>query len=161
MGRRRNRIAGQFDAREITMLESPAYRAASMSCRMIMDRLAIEYAHHGGHDNGKLPVTYNQFVEYGLHRHAIGPAVREGEALGLFFVTERGRATAGEFRSPNLFRIPYRQVGSDPPTNEWKRIKNIEEAAFIARAARNNKEINPKRRRPGGGRESKSNGRAA
>jgi hypothetical protein len=136
MARRRNRIGGQFDAREITLLESPAYRVASRGCRMIMDRLAIEYAHHGGNDNGKLPVTYDQFVEYGLHRHCIAPALREGEALGLFFIAERGRAHAGEFRSPHLFRIPYRQVSSDPPTNEWKRIKTIEDAHAIARAAR-------------------------
>ena len=141
MPRRRNQIAGQFDAREIVLLESPAYRVSSLSCRMIMDRIAIEFAHHGGNDNGKLPVTYNQFVEYGLHRHAIAPGIREGEALGLFFVTERGRAQAGEFRSPNLFRLPYRQVGSAPPTNEWRRIKTTEEAQLIARAARRTKPI--------------------
>jgi hypothetical protein len=144
MARRRNPIGGQFDARLIEMLESPAYRVASLSCRLIMDRIAVEYAHHGGNENGRLPVTYNQFVEYGLHRHGIRPAIREGEALGLFFVTERGRAHAGEFRSPNLFRIPYRQVGADPPTNEWKRIKTVEDAQAIARAARRAKS---KRRR--------------
>jgi hypothetical protein len=134
--KRINRIAGQFDAREIILLESPAFRAASLSCRMIMDRLAIELAHHGGNDNGKLPVTYDQFVEYGLHRHAISPAIREGEALGLFFVTERGRANAGEFRAPNLFRISYRAAGKNPPTNEWKAIKTDDEAKLKARAAR-------------------------
>jgi hypothetical protein len=136
MTHRVNRINGQFDARLIDMLESPAYRVASLSCRMIMDRIAIEYAHHGGKENGKLPVTYNQFVEYGLHRHAIGPGIREGEALGLFFVTERGRANAGEFRSPNLFRLPYRACGSNPPTTEWSKIGTMEEAKLLAKAAR-------------------------
>jgi hypothetical protein len=137
MSRKRiNAFAGQFDGREIIMLESPAYRAASLSCRMIMDRLAIEYAHHGGNDNGKLPVTYDQLVEYGLHRHAIGPARREGEALGLFAVTEAGRAGTGEFRSPNLWRITYRAAGRNPPTNEWKAIKTDEQAKQIAKAAR-------------------------
>jgi hypothetical protein len=134
--KRVNRIAGQFDAREITMLESPAYRVASRACRMIMDRIAIEYAHHGGNDNGKLPVTYDDLVAYGLHRDAISPAIHEGEALGLFRVTERGRASAGEFRTPNLFRITYRAAGRDPPTNEWKQIKTDEEAIRIAKAAR-------------------------
>jgi hypothetical protein len=133
---RRNSIPGQFDGREIELLESPAFRVASLSCRMILDRLAIEHAHHGGKENGRLPVTYNQFVEYGLHRHAIPPAIHEGEKLGLFFVTERGRANAGEFRSPNLFRISYRWCGKHPPTNEWKRIKTMEEAKLIARGAR-------------------------
>jgi hypothetical protein len=134
--RRRNLITWQFDARPIEMLESPAFRVASLSCRLILDRIAIELAHHGGHDNGKLPVTYDQFEEFGLHRHAINPALREGEALGLFVVTERGRASAGEFRRPNKFRLPYRHCGNDPPTNEWKKIKTIEEAELIARRAR-------------------------
>ena len=40
--KRIGRIKGQFDAREIDLLESPAFRVASLSCRMIMDRLAIE-----------------------------------------------------------------------------------------------------------------------
>jgi hypothetical protein len=134
--KRVNRIAGQFDAREITMLESPAYRVASLSCRMIMDRLAIEYANHGGKDNGKLPVTYKQFEEYGLHRDAISLAIHEGEALGLFFVTEHGRAAPGEDRSSNLYRIPYRAVGNCPPTHEWKAIKTDDDAKRIARIAR-------------------------
>jgi hypothetical protein len=81
-------------------------------------------------------VTYDQLLEFGLHRHAISPAIREGEALGLFVVTERGRANAGEFRSPNLFRLPYRYCGNEPPTNEWRRIKTVKEAKVIARAAR-------------------------
>jgi hypothetical protein len=136
MARRRNPITWQFDARPVEMLASPAFRVASLSCRLILDRLAVEYAHHGGNDTGKLPCTYNQLVEFGLHRHAIAPAIREGEALGLFFVTERGRAHAGEFRSPNRFRLPYRPCGSNPPTWEWRAIKSVEEAELIARAAR-------------------------
>jgi hypothetical protein len=37
------------------MLESPAFRVSSLACRRILDRIAVEYAHHGGNDNGKLP----------------------------------------------------------------------------------------------------------
>jgi hypothetical protein len=136
VGRRRNQITWQFDARPVEMLESPALRVASLSCRRILDRIAVELAHHGGHDNGKLPVTFDQFVEFGVHRHAISPALREGEALGLFIVTERGRASAGEFRSPNKYMLPYLYCGSNPPINEWKKIKTIEEAELIARRAR-------------------------
>jgi hypothetical protein len=61
------------------MMESPAYRVLSLSARRVLDRIMIELAHHGGNDNGKLPVTYEHFEEYGIHRHAIAPAIRELE----------------------------------------------------------------------------------
>jgi hypothetical protein len=66
--KRRNRISGQFAARLIEMLESPAYRALSRSAHMVISRVEIELGHHGGNDNGRLPITTNDFVEYGMHR---------------------------------------------------------------------------------------------
>jgi hypothetical protein len=81
--RKRTRIDGQFAAREIKMLESHAFRELSLSARRVLDRLEIELAHHGGMDNGKLPVTYDDFQRYGIDRHAaIAPAIRELVALG-------------------------------------------------------------------------------
>lgn len=137
MARRRNRIAGQFNGRLIEMLECPAHRVLSLSAHRVLDRIVIELAHHGGCDNGRLPVTFGQFEEYGIDRHAIGPAIRELEALGFIEVTEHGRASAGEFRSPNLFRITYPVVQKgDPPTHEWRQIKTTEDARRLARAAR-------------------------
>src|ERR1700686_3983281 len=82
MNRKRNRIDGQFNARLIELLESPAYRVLSLSAHRVLDRISIELAHHGGNDNGKLPVTYEQFMEYGMDRNAVAPAIRELEALG-------------------------------------------------------------------------------
>jgi hypothetical protein len=40
------------------------------------------------------------FAEYGVHRNAIAAAIAEGEALGLFRVTRRGRAGNAEWRIP-------------------------------------------------------------
>jgi hypothetical protein len=54
--RRRTQIGGQVAPRLIEMLESPAYRALSLSGHRVLDRIEIEMAHHGGTDNGKLPV---------------------------------------------------------------------------------------------------------
>lgn len=53
--KRFNKISGQFSARLIEMLESPAYRVLSLSARRILDRIDIEHAHHGGQDNGLYP----------------------------------------------------------------------------------------------------------
>src|SRR3712207_5280047 len=90
--KRRKRISGQFSARTIEMWESPAYRTLSLSAHRVLSRLEIEHAHHGGNDNGWLPVTFDQFQEYGIERHCIAPAVRELEMLGFVEITEHGRA---------------------------------------------------------------------
>lgn len=118
------------------MLCSPAWCALSLSARRILDRVEIEMADHGGTDNGKLPVTYDDFERYGIHRHAISPGIREAVVLGFLEVTEPGRAGNAEWRKPNLFRLTYRNSPNDGPTNEWERIKTDEQAADLARAAR-------------------------
>jgi hypothetical protein len=131
---RRTQIGGQFAPRLIDMLRSPAWRVLSLSARRILDRLEIELADHGGTDNGKLPVAYEDFVRYGIERHAAAAAIRETVALGFVRVTEAGRGGNAEFRKPNLFGLTYRpsEVG---PTDEWKRITE-DDAQTIARAAR-------------------------
>jgi hypothetical protein len=133
---RKNKIAGQFSARTIEMMESSAFRVLSLSAHRVLARIEIEHAHHGGNDNGKLPVTHLQFVEYGIHGDAVCPAIREVCALGFAEITEPGRAGNGEWRRPNLFRLTYRQVDRADPTDEWRRIKTIEEAEMIAQTAR-------------------------
>ena len=134
--KRFNKISGQFSARLIEMLESPSYRVLSLSARRVLDRIEIEHAHHGGNDNGALPVTFENFVEYSIDRHAIAPAIRELEALGFVRITERGRAGNADFRSPNKFALTYRVTKDAPASDDWRRIATIEEAQALARAAR-------------------------
>jgi len=98
--RRRTQIDGQFAARLIQMLESPPYRQLSLSARRVLDRLEIELGHHGGMDNGRLPVTFDNFQRYGIDRHAIAPAIRELVALGFIEITEHGRAGNADWRCP-------------------------------------------------------------
>jgi hypothetical protein len=131
------RIEVQFRWRTREMLESPALRVLSLSGHRILLRLELELCHHGGRDNGRLPCTYADFQEYGVHRHAIGPAIRECEALGFIRVTEHGRAGNAEFRLPNKFLLTYQPTDKIMGTDEWKRIKTMEEAEEIARMARN------------------------
>ena len=136
MIKRRNSIVGQFAAHTIEMLKSRAWSVLSLSARRLLDRIEIEHADHGGNDNGRLPVTYDDFERYGIHRHSIAAAIREIEALGFAEITERGRAGNAEFRSSHKFRLTYFPVGRAPPTNEWQRIKTDEEAHALAKAAR-------------------------
>ena len=135
--KRRNRIDGQWSARLIEMLESPAWRVLSLSAHKIIDRVSIELAHHGGNDNGHLPITKEQFVEYGLTPRLVAPAIREAEALGFLRVTEHGRGGNATYRKPNLFLLTCVNSKSGPaPTHDWRKIKTIEQAEAIAAAAR-------------------------
>jgi hypothetical protein len=133
---RRTKIDGQFAPHLIDMLRSPAWCALSLSARRILDRVEIELANHGGVDNGKLPVTYDDFARYGIDRDAIATAIRECTALGFLEVTEAGRAGNAEWRKPNLFRLTYRETRHAGPTHEWKRTTNQDDAKIIARTAR-------------------------
>jgi hypothetical protein len=130
------KIDGQFAPRLIEMLRSPAMRVLSLSGRRILDRTEIELASHGGRDNGKLPVTFVDFEQHGIERHAIGPAIREACALGLLEVTRHGQSGNGEFRRPSLFRLPYLEAYGKEPTHEWRKIETVEAAENIARKAR-------------------------
>jgi hypothetical protein len=107
---------------------------------------------HGAVENGRLPVTFDDFANYGVERHAISPAIRELEALGLIEITQRGRAGNADFRQPNIFRLTYlhKYQSGQPATHEWRRIEIIEGAQMLARDARrtNGKKQNPSARKP-------------
>src|SRR5262245_6842246 len=140
--RRRNRISGQWSPRLIEMLESPAYRALSLSGHRTISRIEIELASHGGNDNGRLPVTKQDLVDYGVSHDAVAPAIREAAALGFIRVIEHGRGGNAEYRKPNLFFLTFahgRDSRQFPPPHDWRQIKTMQEAKSIARAARANK----------------------
>jgi hypothetical protein len=63
--RRRTRIEGQFAPRLIEMLRSAAFSVLSLSAHRLLVRIEIELADHGGTDNGKLPVTFEDFRRFG------------------------------------------------------------------------------------------------
>jgi hypothetical protein len=134
---RRRRNAITFAPRPIEMLKSPAFRVLSGSAHLILARVEIEFSSHSGKDNGKLPVTHKQFEDYGLHNHAIGPALRELEALG-FLAVERGCAGNAEYRRASMYGLTWR--GPDgvfsEGANPWKRITTVKEALAIQAKAR-------------------------
>jgi hypothetical protein len=150
VGRRRRRtsFSGQFAGRLVEMLESPAYRVLSRSALLVMARIEIEHGHHGGKDNGRLPVTFDQFKEYGMDRDAIAPAIRELAALGFIEVTERGCAGNAGRRRANLYRLTFRDAEGalSDGTHEWRRPKTMEEALRIAAEARKTPPENTARR---------------
>jgi DNA-binding PadR family transcriptional regulator len=143
--KRRNKINEQWASYPIAMLESPAYRVLSQGAHRVIARIAIELASHGGNDNGQLPVTKEQFEEYGVHHNAIAPALREAEALGFIETTERGRGGNAEMRRPSFYRVTFlheRNSRAHGPTHEWSKIKTMEDAERIAAEGRKAKSQN-------------------
>jgi hypothetical protein len=141
-GASKRQIPGPFNWRLIEMKESFAYRVLSLSAHRVLDRIEIEFVRHGSkpEENGALPVTYGDFVDYGINRPAIAPAIRELVALGFVEVTRRGSAGNEEYRQPTLFLITYYWTGSNVEIRDgWRRIKSLEEAEAVAVAARANK----------------------
>jgi hypothetical protein len=124
------RATKPFAPRTIAMLESSAWSVVSLAGRRVLDRVEIELAHHAGKNNGRLPVTWQDFERFGINRHSIGPALRELQHLGFIEITEYGIASPGG--EPNVFRLTYR----DPVSDEWANITNVAEAQRIASAAR-------------------------
>ncbi len=121
------------------MLESPANKVMSLSAKRVLERLEIELFHHGGkpEENGRLACTFDHFVEFGIERHAIAPAIREAVALGFIQITRPGCAGNANYRQPTLYRLTYRFCGShQETTDEWRRIETLEEAKAIAERAR-------------------------
>jgi hypothetical protein len=109
---------------------------------MVIARVEIELARHGGNDNDQLIVTTDDFIAYGMHRSSVASAQREAEALG-FIRIKRGRGGNAEHRTPSLFGLTFayhRNSRRHPPTDDWRKFKTIEEAEQIARAARDGKD---------------------
>jgi len=129
------------------MLDSPAYRVLSQAAHRILARIEVELGRHGGKDNGKLPVTTDDFVEYGIHRHAVGPAIRELEELGFIEVIRGHVGKAGQ-RRPSLYRLTYLHSFGEDPTNEWATVLTVEAAEKIAKEARSRKPSRQCRKTP-------------
>lgn len=122
-----------FVPHRLEMLLSPAWQAMPIPLGRIVERLEIEHLRHGGQENGYLCVGYNQFVEHGVSRKAIRPALDLGVELGLIrvIVPEDHR---GDLRAPNLYELCFEPAkGRHNPTDEWKRVTREKAAEYLAR----------------------------
>jgi hypothetical protein len=135
--RKRNSIAESFISHRRSMRESFAWQFLPDNARRVLDRLELEHMRHGGAENGKLICTYSDFAKAGIRRASIALALRQCQALGFLECTRRGWCSISEFRTPSLYRLTYvygrREYGS--PTDEWSRVKSVEDALEALRRA--------------------------
>jgi len=57
---------------------SGVFNRAIFNRAISIGRHSDQLAHHGGNDNGRLPVTFDQFVEFGIHGRSIAPHAGTG-----------------------------------------------------------------------------------
>ncbi len=116
-------------------------RVLSPTAIRVMHRLEIEHMHHGGAENGRLIVTHEQFIEWGISQNMVAPAIRELVALGFVEVTEKGCGGNERQRRANRFRLTYVNTKNrEQPTHEWRKIETIEIAERLAGDARGEKD---------------------
>jgi hypothetical protein len=121
------------------MLESGAYRSLSINARRALDRINVEHMRHAGLKNGRLKVTWNDFVQWGIGRRLITRALNELIAAGLLAIEQIGRRSNGiERGEPTRYRLTFLPVAeptnSRPATDDWKKFGDDLDAARRALA---------------------------
>ena len=103
------------------MLESEAWRTAPLHTRRLVDRLIIEHMNHGGHENGNLICTYDDFVNSGVRRNTIKQAQDDAARRGLIYLVARGKPSSGPGRRPSIFGLGWLPgKAGDAAPNRWK-----------------------------------------
>src|SRR5262249_39691106 len=126
------------------VVNSFAWRAASLSCHRFIYCLCEEHMAQGGSENGNLITTYEDLLKYGIRgRSAIAEAQREAVALGLAFLGKRGRGGNAENREAHRWGLAFIKItgrrGSYVDT-KWKRFTSLKQAEAVADKARAEKD---------------------
>ena len=126
------------------VINSFAWRAASLGCRRFIDRLCEEHLAHAGKENGNLVCTYGDLLEYSIRgRTRIAQAQREAVALGLVILGKRGRGGSAENREAHRWGLAFIKTTGRRVSyvdNRWKRFKSLKEAEAAANKARAEKD---------------------
>jgi hypothetical protein len=119
------------------MLQSPAWQAMPAVARQIVDRIVIEHLNHAGQENGKLPVSYDDFAKYGVRRQSVMFAIDAAMALGWIDIVDHGHRGAADVRRAARYALTWvdRHDGK-PRTNRWKRLSAADAEAAIAELRR-------------------------
>jgi hypothetical protein len=106
------------------MYESVAFQelVKHRAARIVVDRVAYEHLRQGGKENGRLKITFDNFVAWGMSRSSVGNAVAIAQALGFIRLVKRGRASFEDLRYPGEYAVTWQVIGSDLQTNTWRWI---------------------------------------
>lgn len=121
-----------FVPHRLELMVSPAWAVRPMPLIRLLGRLEIEHLRHGGQNNGRLYVSYSQFVAGGISRRTIAAAIEAGGRLGLLEVV-RSDVISGDLREPNAYRLTYVEgLNGKAPTDEWRTVSKERALAIVA-----------------------------
>src|SRR6266536_62838 len=147
-----------------TMLLSPTWKAL---CRykpayMVIMRLVQEHLIHGGQNNSKLISTYEDFEKFGVISNLVGDGIAVAEALR-FIQVKRGTVHLQDGGCPdryirewNEYTLTFYSVGDQFETNDWNRIRTMEEARGIVRMTLERRKAEKESRKERGGQRKKT-----
>jgi hypothetical protein len=93
----------------------------------------IEHMSHAGTDNGRLPVTYDDFEAYGIRRSSIGQAITIAIKLGWIDLVVPGVRGSGIARRPHQFGLTWLpRADFTSATNRWKGVTQEMADAVLA-----------------------------
>jgi hypothetical protein len=126
------------------IMESGAFRSLSINGRRVLDRIMVEHMKHAGQENGRLKVTWCDFVKYGIGRRFVSQALGEVICTGLIAIEIPGsRIRSGQPGDPTQYRLTWLPVAEPnnfrSPTNDWKRFSDDVAAARRAIPAKTRK----------------------
>jgi hypothetical protein len=103
------------------LLSSDAWQTLSINERRVIDRLLIEHLNHAGTMNGRLRVSHRQFIQWGVTKNAVAPAIHCLSTRGLarFAAAE----TDGSIRGFYTYRLTFLPADYKEPTNEWRTFR--------------------------------------
>jgi hypothetical protein len=103
------------------LLESQAWRTMPIQTRRFVDRVLLEHMAHAGTENGRLIVTADQCVAWGIPRNAVTEAQRDAKRRGLVYLGEQGIWAPRRGRRPNRFGLGWLPgYDGSPAPNNWK-----------------------------------------
>lgn len=137
------------------MIESPAWRSLSELALKCLFRLAIEHMSHGGTENGRLHVTFDQFADNGIRRRSVSRAIQELIRFGWINRTAAGGGKHAAGRKPAAYALTWLPIGEISATNDWKSISADGAAAITKDLVAMTR---PKRNGPNGSRRSAGEG---
>jgi hypothetical protein len=109
------------------IIASPAFRALDLGAMHVFFRICLEHMAHGGKDNGRLPVTFSNFVAFGVRREFVARSIEIAQTMGFIEKVDAGRRAIGDFKGRAArYRLTWLGVrdpqnGDLPATNEWKK----------------------------------------
>lgn len=110
------------------MKQSPAWSALGINARRALDRIEIEFMRHGIQENGKLPVTHEDFEGYGISPGEIRKALDELVELGFIEIVVGGRE-GRKGRVPSKYRLTWLPTqDGKPASNAWVKLDEAEVA---------------------------------